>query len=139
MTLRPKYVASLTFRGFDMQPIQVEALVGIPASELGVRGQPRRPGLRPLVKSFASWQVEFPDSAQLNEMIPSLIERAGGVDRLVSVKNEVKPEFFEVDLSLCIKDSQEQEGGFFDSETLSLLSRLGVCLSLGFYERGDAQ
>ena len=49
------------------------------------------------------------------------------------------PEFFEIDLSLWIKDSDEQEGGFIDPKTIAMLSRLGVTLSFGFYTRNDAQ
>jgi len=120
---RPKFVASLTFRGFEIAPTEVESLVGTAA-----RG-------RPLQRSFAQWQLAFADSTRLDEMLPALIESIGGVDRLISVRDQVAPEFFEIDLSLWIKDSDEQDGGFLDQETIAMLARLGVTLSLGFYAR----
>ena len=114
-------------------------MVGTTSTALGVRGIPRKQGTRPLKRSFAAWEMEFSDSTRIDEMIPALINSIGGVDHLVSIRDKVMPEFFEIDLSLWIKDSDEQEGGFIDRQTIAMLSRLGVTLSLGFYTRNDAQ
>lgn len=137
--LRPKFIASLTFRGFEMPPTEVESLVGKTSTDLGVRGMPRKQGPRLLERSFATWKVAFSDSTRIDEMVPALIESIGGVDHLLSVRDKVMPEFFEIDLSLWIKDSDEQEGGFIDHQTIDMLSRLGVTLSFGFYSRNDTQ
>ena len=131
----PKYVGSFTFRGFDLPATQVEALVGVSASSLANKGEPLKPGVRPVVRSVIRWSVEFPDTARLDEMIPCVIRRAGGVKRLSEAKAKVRPEFLELDLSLFIRDSDEQEGGFFDPSSLAMVAELGATLSLGFYSR----
>jgi hypothetical protein len=133
--LRPKFVASITFRGFYMQPREVEALVGFAATELGVAGIPRKPGTRPLQRSFASWRAEFEDSTRLDEMIPTLIYGIGGADHLAVIKNSVAPEFLEVDIAMWIKDSEEQEGGFIDVPAIEMLAKIGATLSFSFYAR----
>jgi Domain of unknown function (DUF4279) len=133
--LHAKFVASLTFRGFHMPPGEVEELVGFAATELGAAGNPRKLGTNPLQRSFASWRVEFEDSARLDEMIPTLINGVGGADHLVVVKGHVAPEFFEVDIAMWIKDSKEQEGGVIDTPSIEMLAKIGATLSFGFYAR----
>ena len=121
-----------------MLPSEVEALVGFAASRVGVVGVPRQPGTRPLQRSFAQWEVEFEDSARLDEMIPALIDGIGGADHLAVVKQAVMPEFLEVDIAMWIKDSQEQEGGSIDLRALEMLTKMGATLGLGFYARATA-
>lgn len=133
--MHAKFVASLTFRGFEVSPDQVESLVGVPATELGTYGAARKPGLPPLQRSFARWEVVLAETTSLDEMIPALLSSLGGTDRLHTVQEQVRAEFLEVDLSMWIKDSIEQEGGFIDPETIAMLARLGATLSFGFYSR----
>jgi len=135
---RPKFVASLTFRGFDVLPSEVESLIGVKATSLGTQGSPRRPGTTPLQRSFAQWAIEFPDSARLDEMIPAILNSIGGPDHLAKARSTVKPEFLEVDLTLRIKDSEHQEGGFIDRSTIEMLAKFGATLSFGFCARDDA-
>ena len=135
---RPKFIASLTFRGFDVLPSKVEFLVGATATSLGLRGTSNKPGTTPLHRSFVQWAIEFPDSARLDEMIPTLVNSVGGSDHLATVRNSVNPEFFEVDLALWIKDSEHQEGGSIDASTIAILAKIGATLSFGFYARNDA-
>ena len=135
---RPKFIAALSFRGFEMRPEEVESLVGVEASTLIRRGSTHKPGAQPFQRSVARWEIEFPDSTRLDEMIPALLDSIGGFDHLVVVKKRVAPEFFEIDLSLWIKDSGEQEGGFIDASTIALVAQLGATLSFAFYSRNDA-
>ena len=132
-SLRPKFVASFTFRGFHMPPTEVEALVGYAASRLGVAGTSQKRGAAPLQHSFAQWKIEFEDKARLDEMIPALINGIGGVEHLAELKRSVAPEFLEVDISMWIKDSKEQEGGFIDAPAIKMLAKIGATLSFGFY------
>lgn len=118
-----------------MPPEQVQSLLGRPASLLVARGASRKPGTTPFRKSAASWKMEFHDEARLEQMVLTLIEVLGGVEHLVEVKNSVNPEFFEIDLSMWIKNSEEQEGGVFEPATIHMLSQLGARLSFGFYDR----
>jgi len=136
--LRPKFVGSLTFRGFAMAPEEVERLVGMSASSMVTQGEPAKPGTRPLKRSVAQWSVEFEESTRMDEMIPALISRVGGVENLLRVRREVAPEFLEVDLAMWIKDSEEQEGGFIDLPTVEILAKVGATLSFGFYSRHAA-
>jgi len=135
---RPKFIASLVFRGFALDPSEVASLVGVKAAEVGKKGSFRRPGSRPLKRSFASWEVTFPDSTLLSEMIPALISHVGGAERIAEVRKQVEPEFLEVDLALWVKDSEEQEGGFIDVASLQSLVGIGATLSIGIYSRDDA-
>ena len=121
-----------------MTPQEVETIVGRPASLPVARGESRKAGNRPFQKSAVGWELPFPDSARLYEMIPTLIASLGGVENLATTKAVINPELVEVDVSMWVKDSDEQEGGFFDPETIAALSRLGASLSLGIYTRGDA-
>ena len=136
--LPAKFIASLSFRGFATTPAEVQSLVGTPASMLVSRGQARKPGTTPFQRSVASWKIDFPESTRLDEMIPALIERLGGAKNLLAAKNVVSPEFLEIDITMRIVDSEEQEGGFIDTETLAMLVNLGATLSFGFYSRSDA-
>ena len=71
----------------------------------------------------------------MDEMIPALFARVGGVENLLRVRQQVVPEFLEVDLAMWIKDSEEQEGGFIDLPTVENLAKVGATLSFGFYSR----
>jgi hypothetical protein len=121
-----------------MPPTQVEALVGVTATELGILGASRKPGTKPLQRSFARWEVAFSDTAPLDEMIPTLLDRIGGAERLHAAQQLVKAEFLEVDLALWIKDSEEQEGGFINAKSIAMLAKMGATLGLGFYSRNKA-
>ena len=133
--MRPKYIASLTFRGFQMPPSKVEELIGFPASTLVTAGFPSKPGTQPLRRSVAAWEVEFEDTARLDEMLPTLINGIGGAEHLNTVKKTVNPEFIDVDIAMWIKDSEAQEGGFIDLSALEMLTKIGGTLSFGFYSR----
>lgn len=137
--MRPKFIATISFRGFEISPDDIQRLVGsIPASMLVSQGNSRKPGGTPFRRSVASWSIEFEDSATLDEMIPALIEYIGGEDHLLTVRDKVAPEFFGIDISMWIKNSVEQEGGSIGAETIAVLARLGSSLSFGFYDRENA-
>jgi hypothetical protein len=68
-------------------------------------------------------------------MISTLVARLGGAQHLLAVKDRVSPKSFDIDVSMWIKDSTEQEGGFIEPETINTLSQLGAGLSFGFYAR----
>lgn len=131
----PKFIASISMRGFEMTPIEVQTLIGTPASLLVKRGEARVPGGTPFGRSVASWKLEFPDSTRIEEMIPALLSLVGGAAHLAAVKAQVLPEFLEVDISMWVLDSEEQEGGAIDVSTIASLAQLGASLSFGLYPR----
>jgi len=130
--VRPKSVA-LSLRGFELAPEQVESIVGLPVSEAGTKGERAKPGVKTLLKrSFVRFAIEFPDTCRIDEMIPALLAKLGGVSHLCEVRDRVLPEFFEIDLTLPVKNSEDQEGGFLPPSTLADLSRLRASLSFQF-------
>jgi hypothetical protein len=122
----------LVFRGFSVAPEEVEDLIGVKAVNLGHKGVPLTGGITPLKRSFVSYKVEFPEGCSLFEMLPALMNYIGGVENIYRVKNIIKPEFFEIDILLPIKGSKEQEGGFFELESIAALHKLGATLSFSF-------
>ena len=132
-----KFIASVTFRGFVIEPSAVEAMIGAAASLLVRRGESRIPGTTPFKRSAASWSKEFPSETRIAEMIPALLTDVGGVQHLLAIKNQVSPEFFEFDISMWILDSEEQEGGSIGASTIAALAELGASLSLGFYRLNE--
>ena len=128
-----KRSASITFRGFLVRPEEVERLVGVKAALLAQSGQPMRPN-RPNVwlRSAARFEVEFPDQTLIVDMVPAILTHAGGVERLCAVRDLVQPQFLEINLVLPIKQSESQDDGYLDAETLQKIGRLGATLGLSF-------
>ncbi|RNF86388.1 hypothetical protein [Montanilutibacter psychrotolerans] len=126
-------VVSLTFRGFEIDPCQVEALLGVSASSVGRRGSPVKPGVETvLLRSFAKFAIELDAGCRLDEVVPSLLNRLGGVEKISQVRDAVSPEFFELDITWPVKWSDEQEGGFFPTHVIADLFHLKCALSFGF-------
>lgn len=125
--------ASITFRGFAMAPEELQRLVGVEAVLLAQSGQPMGPN-RPNVwpRSAVKFVVEFTDETLIVDMIPAILAYAGGVEHLCSVRDQVSPEFLEINLVLPIKHSESQDDGYVESETLQELCRLGATLGLSF-------
>ncbi|HEY8095270.1 MAG TPA: hypothetical protein VIE65_04145 [Methylobacter sp.] len=124
---------SLTLRGFELTPEEVERLVGVKATSLLHKGAPVKPGVKTLaVRHAAKFELGFPAETALFEMVPAIMAHLGGVEHLIGVREKVAPEFIEVDLLLHVRNSEEQEGGFIDTESLAALSRLRATLSLSF-------
>jgi len=131
-TVAHKEVA-LIFRGFECSPERVEELLGARASEKGVRGGPVRPGVKAtLRRSFARFSVSLDPTVRLDQVIPLLLDELGGLDRLIDVRDSVAPEFFEINTLWPVKNSEEQEGGFFPSSVISNLAGLRCSLSFSF-------
>jgi len=137
-TDRPKYEVSFTLRGFSLPPEEVESIVGLQATLRGAAGALDRAGKTPLKRSFVQWSVELPENSRMNTMIALLLEKLGGSEHIASVVQRVAPDHTEVDLTLRVKDSEEQEGGFIDAVTIAALARMSATLSVGIYRRFDA-
>lgn len=135
--MKPKFSRkksiSLTFRGFDLNPWELESLVGVKASLIGIRGKPIKSGvMTPLLRSCVIFSIDFPKDRRLDEMFPALFAQLGGVNHLCSVRDLVRPEFFEINVVLPIKKSPEQEGGEFPPEIIKDLYLLRASLSFEF-------
>lgn len=129
MDQRIKRSASLTFRGFLKSPEEVQSLVGVKAVLLAQSGQPKRSN--PL-RVWPRSAVEFEDDALIVHMIPAILAHAGGLEHLRAVRDQVSPEFLEVNLVLPIKHSEAQEDGYVEVKTLQELAELGATLGLSF-------
>lgn len=122
---------SLTFRGFEISPDEVQSIVGIQATSFGTKGEPVRPGVKTLLRrSAVLYEIEFPNDCRWDEMIPALISHLGGVEHLRNAREKVNPEFFEFDITLPIKGSMEQENGYFPEQTIADLYTLKASLGI---------
>lgn len=133
MEAKTKKSASLTFRGFQKSPEEVESLVGVKAVLLAQSGQPMKPG-RPNAwpRSVVKFRIEFTNDVLIVDMIPAILAHAGGLEHLSAVHDQVLPEFLEINLVLPIKYSEAQEDGYVEVETLQELAHLGATLGLSF-------
>jgi len=130
--MRSRLVA-LCLRGFELAPAQVESAIGRAATERGMKGEPVKKGVSTiLTRSFVRYSVECQDSRGFDEMINLLLGHVGGVSHLCDVRDQVKPEFLQIDITLPIKGSEEQEGGFFSPAVLSDIAKLRAMLSFQF-------
>lgn len=124
---------SLVFRGFNCSVDEVESWMDVAASRKGLKGELTRPNAKSTFKrSFVRFSVDLEDTARLNEVISRLIGTLGGSEHLQNIRELVNPEFLEIDLTWPVKMSQEQEGGFFSPDDLSVLASLQCSLSLEF-------
>jgi hypothetical protein len=129
---------SLTFRGFDHDPVEVERLVGVQAQRLGTRGLPVKPGVFTLLtRSFAMFELSCTEDTSFDRALHDLLEHLGGVEHLLAVRQRVNPEFIDVCVTSGVRGSEEQEDSFVDPQTLGALSRLGAILSFMFPERNS--
>ena len=83
-------------------------------------------------RSFVRFVVEFPNGCRLDGMVPTLLHQLGGTAHLCKVRSQVAPEFFEIDIVLPIKGSEEKEGGFIPPAVLEDLSNMRATLSFQF-------
>jgi len=108
-------------------------MLGLPATLAGTKGDPVRPGVNTLLKrSFVHYSVDFPGDHRLDEMIQTALARLGGAQHLCEVRDQVGPEFVEIDITLPVKLSEEQEGGFISPAVLAQIVSLRASLSFGF-------
>lgn len=126
-------VVALTFRGFEVDPCQIEELLGVKASETGLRGAQVKPGVKAVLRrSFARFAVTIDPHSRLDQVVPTLLQHVGGVERVKEARDAVAPEFFELDITWPVKSSDEQEGGFLPASVISDLSHLQCALTFGF-------
>jgi hypothetical protein len=83
-------------------------------------------------RSAVKFEVEFTDQILIVDMIPALLAHTGGIEHLRLVRDQVLPEFLEINLVLPIKSSVSQDDGYVESETVRDLCHLGATLGLSF-------
>lgn len=124
--------ASLTFRGFEIDPLAIEQMFGVAASERGLKGEPVRLGASAnLKRSFVRFFLPL-EEARLDQVVPALIDHLGGIGKVISVRQSVGPEFFEINVDWPVKSSDEQEGGFLPPTVISDLEKLRCTLTFAF-------
>ncbi|MBJ7514999.1 MAG: hypothetical protein JHC82_01705 [Stenotrophomonas sp.] len=124
---------SLTFRGFEVDPCTIEEVLGVAASESGRRGFPVKVGVKAVLKrSFARFSIDSEGGARLDQMVPSIISHLGGVAPIGEARRRAEAEILEINITLPVKHSDEQEGGFISVESVNDLSRLGCSLTFSF-------
>lgn len=124
---------SLTFRGFEVEPVLVEKLLDVKASSLGRMGSSVKLGVKGVLRrSFAEFSVDFDKECRLDEMIPLLLAHLLGVENILAARKQISPEFFEINFTLPIKFSDEQESGFIPAKVIADVFALGCSLSFEF-------
>ena len=68
-------------------------------------------------------------------MIPRLFSHIGGLANAIAARDAIRPEFVEIDLYLPVKNSPEQENGYFDVQTIKDVAELGATIGLGIYDQ----
>jgi hypothetical protein len=130
--VKPKSIA-ICFRGFELSVDEVESFMGKIASSKGSQGGPVKNGVKTILKrSFVRYSMDVNDECRLDEIMPRLFESLGGVKAISSVRDKVLPEFVDVDITIPVKGSEDQEGGFISRETLADLTLLCATLSFRF-------
>ncbi|MBX8489645.1 hypothetical protein K5D42_07145 [Pseudomonas cichorii] len=133
LTKRKKMV-SLTFRGFDMPAVQVIELVGLKSSRFGNKGEHVKPGVRALLaRSYVVFSLEFSEGFDMCEMIPEFISHIGGLDHVLKVQGEVKPEFTEFNLDLPVMLSDDIQDGYLSKKTISDVFYLQSTVSFSYF------
>jgi hypothetical protein len=124
---------SLTFRGFKIAPSELELLVGKKSSSSGKMGEKRKPGISAVFpRSFVKFSVELSEDCRLDEMVHMLLSSIGGLAHICQIRDQVQPEFLEIDIVLPIKGSAEQDDGFISMEALTDVCVLKATLGFSF-------
>lgn len=129
------WAVSLTFRCFKHSKEMIKKILGEGSYEIGMRGFPVKEKVQTLLKkSYVRSSIEFQTPPNIFEVIPAIIVHVGGVERIQSLKEQLLPEFFEVNIVMPIKSSLEQEGGFISIESIKDLYSMDALLSFEFLE-----
>lgn len=133
MTIINSKSISLTFRGFDLSPSDVELIVGRASSSTGTKGKKTKPQVTTILpRSFVQFEIELPNNCCIDDMVPQLIVFLGGIDNICRARDQIQPEFLEIDITLPIKGSDEQDDGYFSLEVLRDINTLRATLGLSF-------
>lgn len=124
---------NLVFRGFTIDPKEIERMIGVTATAIGYKGEVIRPGVKTkLTRSYAEFLIEFPNGYLMVEMIPSLLKHLQGVENICKIRDLVDPEFLEINIHIPIRSSDAQEDGYIDLEDLANIYKLHATLAFGF-------
>lgn len=129
-----KKSVSLTFRGFAISAEEVANLLGAPASGLGNAGEPVKMGVKTLlVRSYAIFSMNFASDCELSDMLPALLLQLGGFERVLKIRDEVRPEFLEIHFDLPTRASDESQDGYLSETVIAEAFQLQASLSFGFF------
>jgi hypothetical protein len=134
LSIKRRKSVSLTFRGFDITAEEVADLLGVAASRLGNRGEPVKLGVMTrLTRSYTIFSMDFVSDCELNDMLPALLARLGGLSHLLQVRNVVQPEFLEIHFELPVRESDEVQDGYLSEAVVADVFQLKASLSFGFF------
>ena len=85
-----------------------------------------------LRRSFIIYEQAFLPDRLWDNLILDFLESLGGVEHLRSAIKKIGPEFVQIDLTLPIRNSAEQEDRFISSRVLRVVGDLGADLAFGF-------
>jgi hypothetical protein len=123
-TAQRRRVATLSLRGFPLEPNDVARQFGLEATTKGARGEPTKSRRSTYRSSFVEFSVELAVDARIVDMIPALVAYLGGVDKVLEVIRAVQPEEVMIELLLPIRFSDSVEDGYIDVESISAAHRM---------------
>jgi hypothetical protein len=77
--------------------------------------------------------MDFVSDCELNDMLPALLARLGGLSHLLQVRNVVQPEFLEIHFELPVRESDEVQDGYLSEAVVADVFQLKASLSFGFF------
>lgn len=126
--------ASLIFRGFERPAAEVACLAAIPASSFGNRGEPVKQGVKTLLtRSYTRFSLDFASDDELHVMLPTLVKHLGGLQQLLAMRDQVRPEFLEFHIDLPAQTSEDSQEGYLSEAVIADLHRLKATVSFGFF------
>jgi len=127
----PRAVA-FSLRGFEVLPAEIAAAIGEAPSVIGCKGQPLSHGQQPLAKNVISFEHRMSHEIRWSDAVDALLNSLGGAEKLKAIVETFRPEFVHVDLTLPVKESEEQEDNFITPETMARLVSLGASFGCTF-------
>jgi hypothetical protein len=129
------WAVSLTLRGFEQSKDIIAQILDSDDYKIGLCGEAVKPGVETLLKkSYIRFSVEFSSPPNIFDIVPAIISHSGGADYLCTAREEIQPEYTEINIVMPIKQSLEQEGGFISKESIKDIERLCASLSFEFLE-----
>jgi hypothetical protein len=124
---------SLSIRGFAGSTDVLTQTLGRQPSSSGLKGETVRRGiLQTLKRSYITYDQSFGSEALWDHVILELIDSLGGVASVRAAVAQLRPEFVQIDISVPVRHSEEQEDRYVSCEVLRVLAEIGADLTFSF-------
>lgn len=130
---KPKSV-SMTFREFHMPAEDVIRLVGIKPELFGNQGEPKRPGSKTLLnKSYVIFSKNLSEDSDMAEDLSVFLSELGGVEKIIRIKEIIKPKFIEFNFYLPSRTSETIQDGYLSYENIEAVYSLKATIGFNYF------